>query len=423
MINNTAVKMFDDSSQYPSLRKAMGQESRVFMHYKPSDFREDGHFSQRALFLADKKNGDKIVGKFDLDYLNYLRDVGVEIPNDKDIISIRPTQSIRRQLSQTPILGLQDLKLSFYDETDPSKIISTQGLSTHGVLRKGSQDALEDKINFRNFALNNHLPYVEGGKIFSKETGDDSDLEKMIKEVGDKSGVVIRATTGAGVNFVLPDIRNKEEFRVVIEDIMRGRGEQKESFLVEPRLELVSNPNRTAYITDNGQIIPISISEQLVDENLKFTGSIFDRTQTPDSTPYLDLIGNRLYEDGYRGVFGVDLMRDVNNNSYMVEANVRTNASNYTSEILNGMETLLGNPILRAYAETIDMQGTSIRDFSSLQQSLEGVLFNGVNPQGVMPISPSPLLKKGKVQLITYGNSVDDIEQIRNETSRRFQIN
>lgn len=419
-MENTVTQVKNSSSQireFPQLRKVLGEESRIHMPYKPSDFREDGFFSQRGILIADSQRGDMVVGKFEAPYLDYLRRVGFEIPDESHIVNVSPKKSLRNLVREVPILGVQGMAPFFYDEPSPQKIAATQGLSLKDISKKRSQLILEDKVNFRNFALENGLPYIQGGEIYSR-LQDESELERMISRVGEENGVVIRATTGAGVNFILHDLHERDKVKSVIDDILKGRGREKDTFLVEPRVNLVSNPNRTAYISENGEIVPLTVSEQLVDNNLGFSGSVFDRTQIPEMTPYLELMGKTLYDGGYRGIFGVDLMKDDRGNIYMVEANVRTNASNYSGEALNRIEAITGTLISRAYMET--SQVTGINTFKQLKNSLDGLLFDGRLAQGVFPISPSPLLKGGEVQLLAYGDSQDSVNQIRKEVARKL---
>lgn len=114
---------------------------------------------------------------------------------------------------------------------------------------------------------------------------------------------------------------------------------KKSSFLVA---DLVKNirysPNVTALISNNADIEIISFGDQILNVNV-YLGNIYP-SQTSDNVKnsIFDItkkVGKHLYDEGFRGLFGLDFIVDSKNKIYTVDLNPRRQGNYLITALMN----------------------------------------------------------------------------------------
>jgi hypothetical protein len=133
-------------------------------------------------------------------------------------------------------------------------------------------------------------------------------------------------------------------------------------------------------------------------------------------------MGGELAKNGYSGVFGLDFMVDINGNSTLGEVNVRVNGNNYSHAAIERMADIIGSYPRFAYVEEVSVN-SEIHSFNGFKRRFGTLLFDGKSDAGILHYSPS-MLRHGKINLIFYGNSRDEVNEVRDDyvnfNSREF---
>ena len=267
-------------------------------------------------------------------FLRRLKEMGFQIPQmicpQKEDLSLSITELVLED--SVIIKKLQEytkqkqVYLLPYGVTEKEEQLSR----VCGMQIKGSSADVTQKMNSklygRELIRRLHLQQPVGKICYSLE-GIQSSWEKLSNEF---QRVVIKRPYGAsGQGIYLVD--SSEKLRRVLHLLKRLQG-REEKWIVEGWYEKKIDINAQLYIHDNGDIEIFSVKEQLLDDTVYY-GSVFpvslsekimDRYQKE-----LNVIGKHLYDDGARGVVGIDSIITEQEIFPVIEINVRFTLSTY----------------------------------------------------------------------------------------------
>lgn len=382
----------------------------VFVHHNANRPEKRDVYLERAMFMPSR-NDYLVLGNTDKKYLKYLENCGFEIPNIIKVTGASDTMQVFEEYGDL----VEGMGISYFFEPQISAFATKYGLDYREPSDNQKLDKLADKTGFRSFCLAKNLPYATGTRVLNtSELSDNSSLRAKLEEIiGEYGEVVVKASLGSGNNFSL----SEENFDEVISKIRGVQDSCNYNFVVEPKLSLISSPNMTGYVRRDGGVVFLTSSEQVV-KNLKFQGSEFEFPNSRNELRvfYTELFGNELANCGYNGVFGVDFMVDSNGNTTLGEVNVRVNGNNYSHAAIQRMADIVGYFPRFAYIEETPLN-SEIRSFEGFKRRFGSMLFDGKNTTGILPYSPS-LIKDGKLNLIFYGNSRNEVDELRKDFNR-----
>ena len=385
------------------------------------------HIEELNLLLTRKTDYVILRKKPDSEYINYLTQLGFEIPtilcpsvqNEEKSISelVLDDKELLKRLSEingNHVVYFVPYGVSEFEE----KIATLCGMKLIGGSNQQSV-RVNNKIFSKNVAHELGFPAAEEyictsvdeikdayGKLTSK-------YEKVIIKMPCNS-------SGQGMWV----IENENKLNTVCLVIRRISGKIKnDKWIVEGWIEKELDLNMQVYVSDKGDVETFSVKEQLVHETL-YVGSVMPsrltNAQYEKCIYYGDKIGEYLFQQGYNGVFGIDALVDKNEQVIpIIEINGRFTLSTYISFIENKY------PLKKIYAFYKRFKVKDKLNFYVLKNMLEDkkLLFDG--GQGIIIYNSATVdseLAEGHVRVfcLAIADNYDDIKKIVDETIELF---
>lgn len=215
--------------------------------------------------------------------------------------------------------------------------------------------------------------------------------------------VIIRGTLGeAGMSLYKTEGNN-------ISNLYRQIANSGEKVvIIEPFLNAVSSPNDQWVIERDGKITHLGMRDQLCEQGMVHTGTLFGEKTSPDVLNYIAetsmKIVNNMAELGYWGVVGIDYIVS-DDGIFPVENNARFNGSSYVSMIVNNIEKLTSPT---PYWKFIKIK-TVACTFIELTERIKPVLYDGNKLNSVFPFNCDALPETGNFAVILLAQNLDRI--------------
>lgn len=203
--------------------------------------------------------------------------------------------------------------------------------STSVVTKKANS-----KLYAREIMKRINLPMPEG-----RICEDLDKVEKVYQRLHNKfRRIIIKQPYGAsGQGLYLVDSEQRKE-RIL--HILKRSQSPEGKWIVEGWLEKKEDLNAQLYIGTDGEIDIFSVKKQLLDDTV-YRGSVFPLDlSTEEMSKYvsqLKKVGNVLYQDGVRGIVGIDSLFTKEEIFPVIEINVRFTLSTYLSALSNQFDS------------------------------------------------------------------------------------
>lgn len=360
-------------------------------------------------------------------FLRRLKEMGFQIPQmicpQKEDLSLSITELVLED--SVIIKKLQEytkqkqVYLLPYGVTEKEEQLSR----VCGMQIKGSSADVTQKMNSklygRELIRRLHLQQPVGKICYSLE-GIQSSWEKLSNEF---QRVVIKRPYGAsGQGIYLVD--SSEKLRRVLHLLKRLQG-REEKWIVEGWYEKKIDINAQLYIHDNGDIEIFSVKEQLLDDTVYY-GSVFpvslsekimDRYQKE-----LNVIGKHLYDDGARGVVGIDSIITEQEIFPVIEINVRFTLSTYLSKL----PLLFFNRYFQSIYYRVPVLGQEV--YEKLENQLEhfGIAFSREKSEGIFFYNYSCMNREvvgecGRLFTIIVAKDKDRLHQLQTQIEKLLE--
>ncbi len=296
-------------------------------------------YMEEIMLLLAKKEDVLLLRKIpEKSFLLKLEELGFEIPEilcpEKQDSSLTITDLV---LSDKKLLAKlkeyakkQEMYLMPYGVTQKEERLG----ALCGMKVKGSTATISHKTNSklyaRELAEKLHIACPKGMVCDGIEEiqGAWEKLKKTFQRI------IIKQIYGAsGQGLYLVD--SKQKLERVLHILKRG-GSETGKWIVEGWYEDKLDLNAQLYLHENGEIDIFSIKEQLLQETV-YKGSVFpaelDEEKKKRYTEEIEKVGKALYEDGVRGVVGIDSVLTESEIFPVIEINVRFTLSTYLSRL------------------------------------------------------------------------------------------
>ncbi len=194
---------------------------------------------------------------------------------------------------------------------------------------------VNNKVFSRQFALENDFEVADGRVCLGIE-----ELENVSRDfLGKYEKIIIKEPCGAsGKGLWIVDSEQKlKSVLLIVKRFFKER--LNKEWLVEEWCDKKADINYQIYVGMNGEIEVFSVKQQIVEDTV-YVGSVVTPDFSDDVIKKCErcgkIIGQKLYQKGYRGILGVDAM--ILNNGKLIsiiEINGRFTLSTYVSFIQN----------------------------------------------------------------------------------------
>ena len=288
---------------------------------------------------------------------------------------------------------------------------------------KGSSAYVSYKVNSklyaRKLAQKLHISCPEGIVCSSIEEVENS-WNKLHKQFG---RVVIKQIYGAsGQGLHLVDDYNK--LKRILHILKRSEGEMGQ-WIVEGWYEEKKDLNAQLYLHEDGQVEVFSVNRQLLEETI-YRGSTFPfALPQQEMNNYIEQIeraGAALYEEGVRGVVGIDSILTGKQMFPIIEINVRFTLSTY----LSVLPRMFSNRCFQSiyYRMTSCDELTYVRLEERLRTNK--LLFDTAKKKGIFFYNQGCMNKKmigkvGRLFLVIVGEEWREVEKMQIEVEKMIR--
>jgi len=396
---------------------------------------------EMSLLLAEYPDTVILRNHSDQGFLDYLTDLGFHLPQ---VIAVDPPDQqssiseavLAREepcnrLLQTSKQGNRLFLLPFATTRLEEEIAIRAGLRTIGA-SAAVCERINSKVYSRIISKELGLPTIRGWECESFEA-----LEEAVKEARTElmSGRKIVLKESMGVSGKGLFVADTEERLTQIMTLLKRKAKTAAhfNFVVERWVEKIKDINYQIFISSTGHITMLA-AKQIVTEKGVHMGHRFPPALTQaEMDEYQragEMVGKRLFRDGYVGVVGIDSIIDSENKIYPVlEINARFNMSTYQL----GLDRLI-IPGAKAVAKHYPLVLKQKLSFGRLTDSIGtdlmrrdrapfGVLIQNFATVNVNESSSGDQFK-GRLYVLLIGKDDSEVEQLdrrMNETVSRLQ--
>jgi hypothetical protein len=356
------------------------------------------HYPERALLLTEEKDFIILNNYPDTDYLNYLRNIGIGTRN----ILI---PSVTGDCLSDRILKDQQL-LNYLKNKNPLILHSYISTSAEAKIAKlinanfnGAPSNLTNKINNKLHLLS-ILPKLSLPTL-QYQTANSATVITTAKQMIKKYQQIVISGVQSYGGIAVWLINNSNDLIKFEKQIKEC--DNQEQFLITKKYQISNSPNIQYQIHSN-QIEEIGITDQILDEKLRYKGNIY-----PSKIKQLDkirqdsyILCQELQAAGYKGILGIDFIETIDEELFIVDINARINASSFGLQVL---KKLFPNSYQHKYLKI--MPNVNIGQTMTFKELTEkiGPLFNKETGQGVIPYNVGGL-KWGEYSGIFIGDLI-----------------
>ncbi|MBJ8030421.1 ATP-grasp domain-containing protein [Bacillus cereus group sp. N21] len=313
---------------------------------------------QQLFFMARAE--DCVILRHDPDpiFLSYLEENGIILPQF-------------RRISEN-LEGLENEQGSgiLIPYINSENIFNEEQINTFSIFGSSPKlvKYLNNKFNTRKWAITHNIPVTRGFFCYNSE--DLQHAYQVLREEGFQK-VVLKipyGSSGKGLRI----LENEKQFFSLLRFIQR-RGHAFE-FLLEGWHTIDRSLNSQLLIQDEGCHL-LAITEQIIDENGVYTGTNYTPRYDDDLLERYQLdiikIGELLYEDGYRGILGIDSVLDREGKLFpIIEFNARFTQATYLLSLITKLS------LKYTYIESrfVRFELTEEHSFDSIRKKLECVI-------------------------------------------------
>ncbi|MHA1963236.1 MAG: ATP-grasp domain-containing protein [Candidatus Thorarchaeota archaeon] len=265
-------------------------------------------------------------------------------------------------------------------------------------------EEMDNKIGFKLNCRKLGIPVVKESIIDTSMT--ESEMGCAISHWLEKTGkVILRGEYGASAStiHVLDHVDNsflKE---------LTNRNPYRTRFLVEPFFEKLSSPSSVWFIKQDGSIVHLRTSNQILENGISHLGNEFPVRFDEE---FVDRMSFRfaqfLAKKGFIGPFGLDFI-ETETGVFATECNPRMTGAIYPWELVYLLEQK--GPVRAARSENIKLP-LGCREFSVMRQLWNDVLYDGKSSEGVViPYNVGPI-RTGKITVLCTGSSRDAVMKL-----------
>ncbi|WP_069470609.1 ATP-grasp domain-containing protein [Candidatus Marithrix sp. Canyon 246] len=338
------------------------------IHLKTGNHLKLQQYPERALLLAEEQDIIILNNYPDTDYLNYLLSIGIGtsnilIPNVKGNQSlsekILKDQQLLKYLNKQKPLILQPY-ISTAAEAKIAKLINA-------TLNAAPPD-LTEQINNKHYLLSI-------SPTLKYKTANSATVIAIAKQQIKKHQQIVISGVQSYGGIEISPINNTN-------DLIKFEN-RNEQYLITKKYKTSNSPNIQYQINPN-QIQELGITDQILDDKLKYQGNIY-----PSKSQQLKKIRQdsynlcqKLQAAGYRGILGIDFIETIDNELFIVDINARTNTSSFGLYVL---KKLFPNSYQHKYLKIIpNINIGKAMTFKELTGTI-GPLFNKETGRGMIP--------------------------------------
>ena len=265
-------------------------------------------------------------------------------------------------------------------------------------------EEMDNKIGFKLACRKLGIPVVKESIIDTEMT--ESEMIDIISRTIDRTGrVILRGEYGASASTI--HILDHIDHTFVRELI--SRNPDRTRFLVEPFFETLSSPSSVWFIKQDGSIVHLRTSNQILENGISHLGNEFP---VRFDNEFVDRMSFRfaqfLVKKGFIGPFGLDYI-ETEKGIFATECNPRMTGAIYPWELVYLLEQK--GPVRAARSENVKLpQGC--REFKVLRQLWNDVLYDGESSEGVLiPYNVGPI-STGKITVLCTGSSTEEVMKL-----------
>lgn len=395
------------------------------MFARPDDLvcvlsRVDNQFLQFLSNLGvSPKDGNVIVALNDV-HPNYGANLSDILTCDYEgLLNIRKMVKRNKKVVLNPyMLTPGDFKLAAVLETVLGRKVHILGGNPDIV------DYANHKHNVRAKALELGVPVPDGDivEIELQENRRPLDLTPIkaavIRYIHKTGRVIVKGSRGfAGSSITIVE-NNPKSIQKALKKIAQRIDNR--IYLVETMLNAIVSPNIIMHIEpDNGRILCVSVTDQILSDNLAHEGNICPSSvkTLKDMLLSAEKLSRWLQAEGYCGVVGFDFGEYFNPETrefkhFLAEVNPRINSSVYPKflmEHLNREQEQKGRPCIEVfYSTNIKTKASSFNELSKLYGHL---FFKPETGKGLVPFNIG-CLERGKFTLAVFGKSKNEVMEM-----------
>lgn len=335
-----------------------------------------------------------------------------------NVFPLRPSPEFFALITYWRNLGLQFKTLETF--TEENQLTWTELDSKNGFRRLWMKEVFNDETTVKipsGFICETEQEAIDAGWYFKKN----------------QTSFLIKPNTGSkgeGIQFVLhADLPDDEAAsRAMIKTLLNDHHENN-SVVVEEMIQVAESdidrsPSVEFYISPSGTVTPLYACAQLFDKPGEFSGLIITPEISHDKRIEAAFAagikyGAALYTQGYSGFFDMDLIFGLQNQVFVVEANLRRTGGTYLHQF---GESLLGTGYANHHyllgEELLSKNGVAV-DPQQLRTCMRTLLFNPETKSGLVFANPD-MLRNGTFYFIIVAASSDQMMELRNEVKARF---
>ncbi len=296
--------------------------------------------------------------------VQHIEEILLLLTRKQDVLLLRRRPDAKF-LSEMEKLGFETPEILCPDREDKTKTITELVLEDKRVLTKlrrmthekniclipygvtDKEETLADICNMKIIGSTSVVTHLTNSKLYAKELlqkiqlpspegkvcGDFDEVQEEWERLSKRfRRVVIKRPYGAsGQGLYL--VENFSQLQRVLH-VLKRSGKENRKWIVEGWYEDKKDLNTQLYICDDGSIEILAVKEQIL-ENTVYRGSVFPAVLPMDrENEYLNSlrdVGNKLYQDGVRGIVGIDSIMLEKEIFPVIEINVRFTLSTYLS--------------------------------------------------------------------------------------------
>lgn len=365
----------------------------------------------RALAIARTEDVVYLKSAPDKAYLQWLREVGL---GSKNLVVIKGREDISlperimnnggKNLLDTLLGNMRHVAVfsPYYGGRLEKKASEHLGLFMYSNTEVTEE--MDNKIVFKQICRRLDIPVVEDSIITTEMT--ESEICRVINHMFNRTGkVILRGEYGASASTI--HVLNCMDKPLVHELI--GNNPSGTRFLVEPFYETLSSPSSVWFIKQNGKIVHLRTSNQIIENGISHLGNEFP---VGFDEGFVDRMSFRFAKHltyrGFIGPFGLDYI-ETKKGIFATECNPRMTGAIYPWEIVYQLERK--SSVRAARSENICLPKT-YRKFKDLRKVWSNVLYNGGSSEGIIiPYNVGPI-KAGKITVLGTGSSVNEVREL-----------
>jgi hypothetical protein len=404
---------------------------------QPDDVAIVNRLEEMNLFLAEGADAVILRAESDKGFLDYLSSLGYRLPK---IIAVNPEDkqaSISQALLANEQLCNQIANTAgsegFFFLPFATTRLEEQIIEKTRLRNIGSTASVSEKINSkiysRTISKELGLRTIKGWECDSLESIEKG-FESASAELAAGQKFVLKESMGvSGKGLFIADSENKAR-QIVTLLKRKAKAGAEFAFVIESWVDKLKDINYQLFISASGDVELLTIKEILTEDGVhmghKFPAALSNE-QIDCYYEAAQLIGKRLFEDGYRGIAGVDSIIDRGGNVYpLLEINGRFNMSTYQL----GLDRLI-DPAAKVVAKHYPLLLKSALPFERLTDRIGADLLrasgsgSGVLIQNFATVNvnsnPSGEPFKGRLYTLLIGRDVEEIAQLDQRMAGRLQ--